>query len=713
MTFRLAGCAAVLAIGFAIAWPAAAQDVVYAPPQPVTVLPSQAGYPTDGSKSAVVWAPALSFGAVFDLVDAATGRIVYSAPLKWSGHYAWGGDTWLADFSSWHTAGRYRLRVRVAGQTPVETPAFPIDDTVFSQSVELTRRWFLVQRSGFDVPGWHPADDLDDAATRDLSPSAAVWGAISGYRDTVGGWHDACDYNKWVPYGWIGVWALCTAYEDLRPNWRGLGADLPDLLDEAAWEADFLMKMQNADGSFAYAVEGWHPDAEAKTNNPWAYWGPPQGETDNQPHSGDERLLELNWPVPEPKFVARTAAALAKFGRVVAPFDRQKAEAALGAARRALVWLQDAAPAPDAEIVAGELLARLELDRAAADGLKPAKAADFPSASTLVRQLITWHRQHAIPVEAPGVFDYQFPFIPLLAMIDYLQAAPQSPEAPMVRAALQADGRTFERLAGVTAFGQMTAFSSQGKPDPLPEQWRGYNTYYLGTAVVAAELSTLFDDVDLRTLAQKQFEWVVGRNPLGVSMVVGLGWRNPGLYDTRLATLPNHADAAIPGGVINGIDGGDGGRPILAVAPPGAGGLTDQWQTNEYWVPNNSWFIYAATELAAAFAPQVAAAASATGQTAAAPVDQRVLPFDPAAIRALRLFPPQGPATDVVRGPDGAWHDRVDGAVVFGVDSYLQALAQLKGEAQALAAPGASGGTRVELEDATGNRLTLNLRPAP
>src|SRR4029078_6727987 len=74
------------------------------------------------------------------------------------------------------------------------------------------------------------------------------------------GWYDAGDHGKYVVNGGIAVWTVMNQYE--RAALRGTAARLgdgtldisddkngfPDLLDEARWELDFLLRMQVPDG---------------------------------------------------------------------------------------------------------------------------------------------------------------------------------------------------------------------------------------------------------------------------------------------------------------------------------------------------------------------------------------------------------------------------------------------------------------------------------
>lgn len=87
-----------------------------------------------------------------------------------------------------------------------------------------------------------------------------VWPGCGYTLDAVGGWYDAGDHGKYVVNGGLSVWTLMNLYETtdrsartktfpdgrLRIPENANGRN--DLLDEARWEMDFLMKMQVPEG---------------------------------------------------------------------------------------------------------------------------------------------------------------------------------------------------------------------------------------------------------------------------------------------------------------------------------------------------------------------------------------------------------------------------------------------------------------------------------
>ena len=85
---------------------------------------------------------------------------------------------------------------------------------------------------------------------------AAVWEDRCTRRTVTGGWHDAGDYGKYVGPGAVTVAHLLYTWK-LFPrgcsdplNIPETGNGLPDILNEARWELDWLLRMQRSDGAF-------------------------------------------------------------------------------------------------------------------------------------------------------------------------------------------------------------------------------------------------------------------------------------------------------------------------------------------------------------------------------------------------------------------------------------------------------------------------------
>ena len=75
-------------------------------------------------------------------------------------------------------------------------------------------------------------------------------------KDLRGGWYDAGDFNKYTTWTARYIIVLLHAFEEHPQAFSddyGIpesGNGIPDILDEVKWGLDWLVRMQNADGSF-------------------------------------------------------------------------------------------------------------------------------------------------------------------------------------------------------------------------------------------------------------------------------------------------------------------------------------------------------------------------------------------------------------------------------------------------------------------------------
>ena len=201
---------------------------------------NQLGYAPDGLKTAVLAAKTPLHEATFELIDATTHHTVFSAPTGRSfGSYGPFTDTRRLDFSVFKKPGHYYVKV---GGTI--SPSFTIDRRVYDGAADFCLRYLRQQRSGFNPflkDSCHTHDGYTlYAPVRD-----------STHIDVVGGWHDASDYLQYSTTTANAVYHLLAAWRDFpgafgdRQQANGLdGANrIPDVVDEAKWGMDWLLKM--------------------------------------------------------------------------------------------------------------------------------------------------------------------------------------------------------------------------------------------------------------------------------------------------------------------------------------------------------------------------------------------------------------------------------------------------------------------------------------
>jgi hypothetical protein len=329
-------------------WPTTMQFVAVADPLRCSpaIHVNQEGYLPAYPKKAIVGYYLGNLGemtipvAQFSVVDAQSGAIVHQGALTLRLDV---GYTYLptpyqnvyeADFSSFTTPGQYRIAVPGIGASL----PFRIDEGIGMDFARTHALEMLQQRSGFNVamPFTRFTHAVDHTApvtvpTNASAPFEFTWRTVSNYvRDVnldnppqiapqltnfqaqlypfvnlgplavAGGHFEAGDYNRVIFNSALLIHALTFAVDSL-PGVAALdnlgipesGDGISDILQEAKWEADFLAKVQDADGGFYYSV---YPQYR-------------EYEFDVLPENGDPEVV---WP----KNTACSAAAVAALAQI-------------------------------------------------------------------------------------------------------------------------------------------------------------------------------------------------------------------------------------------------------------------------------------------------------------------------------------------------------------------------------------------------------------
>ena len=188
---------------------------------------------------------------------AADGKEVLSGETKPLGLDPDSGDhLHHIDFSAANAPGDgYVLKVGDEQSYP-----FKIAEDIYTQAKYDALSYFYHNRSGIEIkaeyvgdPKWaRPAGHVSDKEV----PCAPEAGC--DYKlDVSGGWYDAGDHGKYVVNGGISLWTLLNLYERLKHLGSSLsdfadgklkipenGNQKNDLLDEARWEMEWMLKMQ-------------------------------------------------------------------------------------------------------------------------------------------------------------------------------------------------------------------------------------------------------------------------------------------------------------------------------------------------------------------------------------------------------------------------------------------------------------------------------------
>lgn len=201
-----------------------------------------------GSVKLAVWCSKESKTVkTFQLIDASTKKIAFNGSAgKPLGAYGPFTETYRLNFSTFKKPGSYYLQAGGA-----KSPVFQIGEDVYKGSADFCLRYMRQQRTGFNP------FLKDSCHTHD---GYVLYGEKAGIKDSthidvVGGWHDATDYLQYSTTSANATYHLLMAYRDFPTVFsdeklaNGLNGKnkIADVLDEAKWGLDWLLKMHPKD----------------------------------------------------------------------------------------------------------------------------------------------------------------------------------------------------------------------------------------------------------------------------------------------------------------------------------------------------------------------------------------------------------------------------------------------------------------------------------
>lgn len=488
----------------------------------------------------------------------ASGEQVASGFSKPQGYNPSSGlDVHTIDFSGVRTPGDgYHL---VVGDDT--SPPFSISATAYDALRVDALGYFYKVRSGIEIKdalagkGYgRPAGHLGKAPNRgdtsvgcvDTRTARKVYGEAwsCGYKlNVAGGWYDAGDFGKYVVNGGIAVAQLLGVYERALHQAPGsspaladgmalipeAGNGIPDILDEARWELDFLMSMVVPGGE---ALAGM---AHHKVHgNRWTV-GP------ILPHR-DRELRVLHRP--STAATLNLAAAAAQAARLFARYDGAYSEKLLATAVRAY-RAAEANPALHAPYTDGSFgggdyqdddvsdefywaASELYLSTGDEDWLDRAKASPYWSG----------------PAFPPSGFDWRS-----VAGLARLQLASVPSKLP------KRDLKTVQLSVRDAA----EAYLADQRQEPFGLMYRperfgwGSNHSVIQNMIVVATAYDITGDKRFLQAVRESMDYIFGRNALGISYVTGYGTTYAQRqYSNMFAASTDPSYPAVPKGALAG-----------------------------------------------------------------------------------------------------------------------------------------------------------------
>ncbi|NQX58109.1 glycoside hydrolase family 9 protein [Paenibacillus qinlingensis] len=532
------------------------------------VVVSQAGYSSADFKTATVLATSDLTDTTYQVLNGTT--VVASGTMVDKG-VVWNQHVYTIDFSGVQTTGT-NFTVK---SNAISSYAFPIQSNVWDNYKDEMTAFYRIQRAGVATADvyptgysstapsakvFHDAGHLDDAKSADGTT----------HYDLVGGWYDAGDYGIYAGNQWVTAEiALAYVRNASAPNVRfdNDANGVPDLIDEARFGSEYLLKFANQLGGAIY---------DKKTNSGFKH---PEKSTDNINNTSDDRVL-ANLGIGGS---AKAAASLAATARAVnsalaggyidaskvAEFTTFAANCATAAvtfynyANANLTGPQGSYATSNNGGLSNPLLLA-EVEMYLLTGTASYKTSAASRVSTLTFS----------DIASTNYWDMR-----PMALNEFYPVADASTQT-IIQGILKQQADYFLSSTDDTPYGVLDQFSNFGVNEP--------HVSFLGDMVRYYEL---FHDPAVLQAIQKGMYWVFGNNPWNISWVSGIGTDYVDYLHTRLdEDIYNHASTGvvIPGAMVSGPNMKDT-KDKSSVSPwyqdrPLWSDDTNQWRYNEYSV---------------------------------------------------------------------------------------------------------------------------------
>ena len=583
--------------------------------QSIKIVTNHVGYEDNKAKHAVIVSDHQLNVASFSIVDAATGKAVYTGKPMFSGPVdKWKNwQFWTVDFTDYITDGIYKIQITLPDGTVSSYP-FIIGKNVLEQStISNVVYYFKGQRSS----------GLIDKADHHL----LLAGKTTDTVDAHGGWYDATgDYGKHLSHlsfsnyfnpqqVSLTAWSLFKTYALLseRP-----GTDFKQIdrriLDEAMYGADYLVRVQAKDGSFYRSVAGPGPGKLPQDRVIQANEGSYRIKQ-TKDAVFNRNAASANWRSYQSSYRSGggiAIAALAMASAYPTSGDFTNADY-LNAAERAFAFLEKDNKLMDydgKENILDDycaLSAATELYKVTHKDIY--KAAAEKRAKSLISRLSNWnsYKNYWRADDADRPFfhpaDAGMPVVSLLSFYPYASPDLQAAIKKAVKQSMDFElAITHEvnnpfgysrQLVQDTSGNRHSAFFFPHGSDAAP-WWQGEDARLASMAAAARMAAGVFTDDKayhdkLEGFALDQLNWILGLNPFDASMLQGTGHNNPayGFFGTFQYTNA-------PGGIVNGITSGlNDEHDIDFNIPYTTTGKDYDWRWAEQWFPHTAWYLFA------------------------------------------------------------------------------------------------------------------------
>jgi hypothetical protein len=570
--------------------------VIFAQEDPqALLLINHAGYSLSGEKKVVLQTRSSVQPTSFQVIDPRGNVVFENAFAKGGAIDRWHtGNAYAGYFTGLEKTGSFRVKTVLSGRTVTSAPFVIEKNDAVQKNIALLLEGFASQ---------HPLKIFDD---RDRH--IPFIGGRKGTVDVHGGWSDASgDVGKHLSHLSFAIYmnpqqapfVVWSLLESGRRLARGAGNDpafLKRLRREAAYGADFLVRLQDPEGYFYLSIfDGdWSRD-------------PAKRFIGTSRNGAVDSTANYHAAMREGGGIAIAALARAGSEGIAGEYSRkiylQTAEKGFAHLKaHNLEYLFDGKEniIDDycALLAAAELydvtkkIAYLEYARKRADNLIKRMSADD-------RYKGWWRADDA--GNRPFFHAVEAGF-PLVALCRFLDIEKQDAGRQRVIRALQSSvdfelgitaevnnpfGYARQYVKAVNEPAKRAAFFMPHKNE-TGYWWQGENARLASLASAMSMAMPYLSEAQkplARRYAQDQLDWILGLNPFDICMLDGAGRNNPPYHESG-------ENLNYRGGVCNGITGADDETDIVFM-PPAYDDLSNRWRWAEQWLPHSSWLMLA------------------------------------------------------------------------------------------------------------------------
>lgn len=528
---------------------------------------NQLGYLPNANKIAIV--PNVSSSS-FSVVSASSEQVVFEGTLSAAFSWSLAGDEQFkqANFSSLVIPGSYKLTV--AGVE--DSIEFDIHADVYTPLHDAALKYYYFNRSSMALDSayageWSRAAGHSDEQVKVHASGATTTRPAHTVLPSAKGWYDAGDYGKYVVNSGISTYTLLAAYEHFSMFYQNHELNIPesnnkipDILDEALWNIEWLATMQDQDGSVYHKL----------TTLEWPGIEMPKQDTRERFFIGKSTAAALNF-----------AAVLSMASRIYQPFEDEfpgKSAQWLTAAESAWRWAVEnpnlAYQQPD-DVNSGAYG-----DNDFDDEFAWAAAELFMTTQQESYLTTYFEKSGAQSVPSWANVTYLGTSTLLLQGEAYLNASDyQNIKASQLALA---DSIVSQYQSNHYAVAMVAA----------DFVW-GSNGQVLNKAIVLLQAYRLSGDENYKTVALEHLNYVLGRNPTDYSFVTGFGDKTPMFPHHRISAADGIV-APIPGMLVGGPHSGRQDDCSYSHLEPARSYLDDwcSFSTNEVTINWNAPLVY-------------------------------------------------------------------------------------------------------------------------